>query len=293
MNKQYVVSLNKRHSVLALIACIVELMCCLYSIYGGIVCYMEEGYLSSELFEYFTVLSGSYGALVSSFIIPFAIDGYRKKRFTYPRWAALLHYSSVSCTMLVFVFAVFFISIYDPVMAFGGYNFSLHVICPLLILTAYFLVEANHRITVRNTLLGMIPIYLYAAIYFYNVFLMKRWEDFYHFGSWIPYYVSLVLMLGLAYLVASLIRIMNNRKNEAYRKQLMKNWDDSLDEVAIKIEVYGLGRYMGLHGDASNINMNLDLLEDIADKYGIRLEGLTRAYSKGVIDGLEEIRNKA
>ena len=67
MNKQYVVSLNKRRSVIALIACVIELLCCLYSIYGGIVYYVGAGQFGSVLFHFFTVLSGSYGALVSGF----------------------------------------------------------------------------------------------------------------------------------------------------------------------------------------------------------------------------------
>lgn len=292
MNKQYIIALNKKRSIIALLACTVELLCCLYSIYCGIVLYVKEGYFASTLFEYFTVLSGSYGALVSSFIIPFAIDGYRKKRFTYPRWTALLHYSSTLCTTLVFVFAVCFISFYDPVMAFGGYNFNLHVVCPILILIAFFLVEANHSFTARDTFTCMTPVFVYAAVYLYNVVIVKRWEDFYHFTSFIPFYFSLILMLLLAYGIAFLIRILNNRKNALYRKRLMEKWDDDLDEVAIKIEVYGLGRYMGLSGQSSNVTMNLDILMDIAEKYGIKLEGLTRAYGKGVIDGVKEVQEK-
>ena len=291
MNKQYIISLNKRHSIIALIACAVELACCLYSIYGGIVYYARESY-GIKLFQYFTVLSGSFGALVSGFIIPFAIDGYRKKRFTYPRWTALLHYSSTTCTTLVFVFAVCVISFYDPQMAFGGYNFFLHVVCPILILIAFFLVEAGTCITFRDSLLCMLPIFLYATLYLYNVVIVKRWEDIYHFTTFIPFSLSLVLMLALAYGIAYLIRILNNRRNDYNRKQLMKNWDDDLDEVAIRIDIYGLGRYMGLHGDSNDIGMNLDILMDIAEKYGIRLEGLTRAYSKGVIDGIREAQEK-
>ena len=99
-------------------------------------------------------------------------------------------------------------------------------------------------------------------------------------------------MYLLTYLIALVIRKLNNRKNRIHHKQMTKAQDDDLDEVAIKIDVYGLGRYNGLHGESGNIIMNLDILMDLSDRYGIRLEDLTRAYSKGVIDGIRETADK-
>lgn len=64
----------------------------------------------------------------------------------------------------------------------------------------------------------------------------------------------------------------------------MEKWDDNLEPVAIKIEVYGLGRYMGIHSKNNDVSMNLDILEALSKKYNIKLTELTRAYAQGVID---------
>lgn len=287
MNKQYIISLHKKHSVIALIACLISLACSLYSIYAGIVHYVREGLSPVDFFQYFTSLSGSYCGLTSGLIIPFAVDGIRKKRFTCPRWLSLLHYSSVICTTLVFVFTLCFISWYDPQLAFGRQNFFLHLVCPILILMAFQMTETYHLLERKHIFICALPVMLYMCIYLYKVVITKQWKDLYHFTA-IPFYISLVLMLGLCYLLAAGIRKIYNRKTEYYQKQVIKGFDDGLDEVAVKIEVYGLGRYIGLNGTYNDVSLNLDIIRAIADKYGIRLEDLTRTYCKGVIDGLRE-----
>lgn len=138
----------------------------------------------------------------------------------------------------------------------------------------------------------MLPFVIYSIVYLYNVIVIGKWDDIYQFNSFIPFYISAPLMYLLTYLIALVIRKLNNRKNRIHHKQMTKAQDDDLDEVAIKIDVYGLGRYNGLHGESGNIIMNLDILMDLSDRYGIRLEDLTRAYSKGVIDGIRETAGK-
>ena len=44
----------------------------------------------ASLFYYFTVLSAILSAAGAAFMIPYAVDGARKKRFTLPKWVALL-----------------------------------------------------------------------------------------------------------------------------------------------------------------------------------------------------------
>ena len=287
MNKKYLVSLYKRHGVIALIAAAISLICYTFSLIYCVAIGIKKGNTLAELFHYFTVLSGIYGEIVVGFLVAFAIEGVRRKRFTYPRWMALLHYSSVICTTLVFVFAVAFISWFSPRQAFGAHNFYLHVVCPILILTAFFMVESRHSFSLKDSLICSLPVVIYAFTYLYNVVIHPTWEDIYHFTD-IPVALAFVSMLLLTFGIAQLIRWLNNKKNAYYKNQQMKNWEDDLDDVTIKIEAYGLGRYMGLHGDMNNTNLNLDLLQDISEKYGIKLEDLSRAYTKGVIDGFSE-----
>ena len=276
---------------MALLAAIVGAIFYLISIYGGIVMFAEEK-ISFKLFRYFTIVSGVYGLIVMIMLIPFAINGLINKRFTYNRWMAMLHYSTAICTSVVFVFALCFISFYDPILAFGGYNFNLHFICPVMILVAFLTVESATQFTIKDSLICIIPIIVYSLIYFYNVVVIHNWEDLYNFNTYLPFYISMPLIYLFVFLIADVLRRLNNIKNRYVRKSLTKSWDNDVDAVSIKIDLYGLGRYVGLHGESNSINLNFDVLTTIADAYDIKMEELTNAYTKGVIDGQKEKQKK-
>ena len=276
---------------MALLAAIVGAIFYHISIYGGIVMFAEEK-ISFKLFRYFTIVSGVYGLIVMIMLIPFAINGLINKRFTYNRWMAMLHYSTAICTSVVFVFALCFISFYDPILAFGGYNFNLHFICPVMILVAFLTVESATQFTIKDSLICIIPIIVYSLIYFYNVVVVHNWEDLYNFNTYLPFYISMPLIYLFVFLIADVLRRLNNIKNRYVRKSLTKSWDNDVDAVSIKIDLYGLGRYVGLHGESNSINLNFDVLTTIADAYDIKMEELTNAYTKGVSDGQKEKQKK-
>ncbi len=291
MNKDFLIEFNRKRSIMALLAAIIGAIFYLISIYGGIVMFAEEK-ISFKLFRYFTIVSGVYGLIVMIMLIPFAINGLINKRFTYNRWMAMLHYSTAICTSVVFVFALCFISFYDPILAFGGYNFNLHFICPVMILVAFLTVESATQFTIKDSLICIIPIIVYSLIYFYNVVVVHNWEDLYNFNTYLPFYISMPLIYLFVFLIADVLRRLNNIKNRYVRKSLTKSWDNDVDAVSIKIDLYGLGRYVGLHGESNSINLNFDVLTAIADAYDIKMEELTNAYTKGVIDGQKEKQKK-
>ncbi len=291
MNKDFLIEFNRKRSIMALLAAIIGAIFYHISIYGGIIMFAEEK-ISFKLFRYFTIVSGVYGLIVMIMLIPFAINGLINKRFTYNRWMAMLHYSTAICTSVVFVFALCFISFYDPILAFGGYNFNLHFICPVMILVAFLTVESATQFTIKDSLICIIPIIVYSLIYFYNVVIVHNWEDLYNFNTYLPFYISMPLIYLFVFLIADVLRRLNNIKNRYVRKSLTKSWDNDVDAVSIKIDLYGLGRYVGLHGESNSINLNFDVLTTIADAYDIKMEELTNAYTKGVIDGQKEKQKK-
>ena len=223
---KYMISLHDWRSRVALIACIVTLFASLAMIGRGMVEYTTGGTDARVLFHYFTVNSNFLTAIASGTIIAYAVDGIRKKRFTYPKWTALLHYSGTVCTTLTMVFAIGLISWYDPRMAFGGTNLFLHLICPLLVLIAFFLVESDNNYTVRDTLIVLIPFAIYCVIYLYEVVIVGPeqggWQDFYHFTDFVPIYVALPAMCLLAFGIATGIRLLSNRLNAVRRRKLRR-----------------------------------------------------------------------
>lgn len=291
--RKYIIALNTWHSRLALAASVVTVFLSLFAIAGGIVLNVKKGDPAEDLFRWFTINSNSLTAFAAFMIIPFAVEGMRRKHFSYPKWVAWFHYSGMVCTTLTMVFSVGFISWVDPVAAFGGYNIYLHIICPILVLVSFFLVESGYRFSLRESVLATIPVFLYEILYYVEVFIIGDanggWEDFYHMGEFVPVWVSVagITVLGLG--ISLLIGWLNNRKSRSgYRRRIAGLWPLDVSPVEIKIEIFGLGRFMGKHSDADFVELPVSLFRLIADRYDLRTEELVAPYTRGFLDSLKD-----
>lgn len=65
-------------------------------------------------------------------------------------------------------------------------------------------------------------------------------------------------------------------------------WVDTISPVEVKIEVFGLGNYMGRFADVSDINIPLDILKRLSEKYNIPLKTLVNTYVAGVMNEIED-----
>ena len=282
----HLVNLFKWRSILAQIACLVTFFLSVASIVYGIATNTEG--TANKDFEWFTIDSNLFMAFSAMMIFPFTVEGIQKKRLTYPKWVLLIHYAAVINTTVTMVFAVCFISWYDPVLAFGEENKFLHIICPMLVLISFFMVEARHVLNRKDTLIALIPFSMYAILYIYHVVYAKDWIDHYMLNTFMPFYVSLPLMLVFVYVVGWLIRMVHNRLMESRDDELKTVWEEDHDPVSVKIEIYSLGTHAGLYEEKDNITVPFDILEEVSERFNIRLEELGRAYNKGVIDGMKE-----
>ena len=220
--------------------------------------------------------------------LPFAIEGIQKKRLTYPKWAQRIHYAGVINTTLTMVFVLFVISWYDPLLAFGEENFFLHIVCPLLVLISFFMVESVHPLTRVDNIRSLFPFTVYAALYIINVVFLKKWDDHYMLNTFLPFYISLPLVTTLIYVIGWVIRIVHNRLLKYRETKLKMVWNEDLDPITVKIEIYSLGTHAGLHQEKDSVTVPYDILEQVSQKFNVRLEDLSRCYNKGVIDGLKE-----
>ena len=76
-----------------------------------------------------------------------------------------------------------------------------------------------------RSLFSLIPVGIYAALYFVMVVLIPKemggWDDFYGFATKMPLWISVTLIMPLTFGIATLIRLwhnfsfVNRRKNEA------------------------------------------------------------------------------
>lgn len=287
----HLINLFKWRSKATLVACIVTLVLTSGSVIYGVVTDTPE--IVKTEFEWFTIDSNLFMALATMMIIPFAIEGIQKKRLTYPKWAQRIHYAGVINTTLTMVFVLFVISWYDPLLAFGEENFFLHIVCPLLVLISFFMVESVHPLTRVDNICSLFPFAVYAALYIINVVFLKKWDDHYMLNTFLPFYISLPLVTTLIYVIGWVIRIVHNRLLKYRETKLKMVWNEDLDPITVKIEVYSLGTHAGLYQEKDSVSVPYDILEQVSERFGVGLEELSRAYNKGVIDGLREKEKRA
>lgn len=294
--REYLLNTQRINSIITLIACLVCFSVSIYALCLAIVTYYKEGYPFSELFEYFTTLINVFNAVSSAFIMPYAIEGIRKKHFTYPRWMSLMHFAGTSSIAFVFVFTVGFIAPYNIDFAFGGSNFYFHVVTPIQILISYFFVECNYKYTKRDYIICFMPFFLYSLVYLYEVVILTQanggWEDLYLFNTILPFYISMPICYVFYFILAVIIRNIVYLTNERRKKRLLKAWNDDTDPLEIKIDVYGLGNHYGYHNEDNGIDIPYDLLKLLSEKYSIDLNELLNVFNKGLAAGLKDSQNK-
>jgi hypothetical protein len=96
------------------------------------------------------------------------------------------------------------------------------------------------------------------------------------------------MMFMLGFFIAQAIRYVYNRLAQYRQKKMESLWDDDLSPIEIRIEVYGLGRYTGMHDEITNITVPIDIFQRFSQRYDVTVDDLTKVFAKGVSDGLRE-----
>ena len=296
IKKDYVTNFMKRRSIIALCAGVLTVILAFYGMIAGVnktnVVLGKDGFLS---FIYFTMIANTLAMLSAAFTIPFAVEGMRKKRFTLPRWIALMHYSATVSVTIMMLCVICFISWVSPDDAFGGANIVTHIFCPVIILISFFQIENEYTYTMKNQSLGMIPLCLYIIAYFIEVILIGEanggWPDIYRVKELLPYWLAIPMLFLFGLCVSFLIRIISNRLTNIRRAKMFALLKDDAKAEEIFKEAYSIGVMIGLKGEKNNIRIPYDILEYFAEKYRLNVDDLTKFFVDGIIDGLKD-RNK-
>lgn len=128
-------------------------------------------------------------------------------------------------------------------------------------------------------------------VYIYKVIIVgvenRGWEDIYYFTKNAPALVSFIAMMVMTYLVALAVRFIYNKLSKYRIRKLSDNlWNGDVSDVEIKIELFGLGRYMGKKENKTYAILPLDIISIISDKYNIKKEDLIAAFSKGLMNSI-------
>jgi hypothetical protein len=193
----------------------------------------------------FTVNSNILAALSSFTVIPYAIDGIRKKEYVLPDWVVVFMMTGTTSVALTFLVSLFVLSpVKGFVLIFSGSRFFLHGVCPILNILAFCVFVTSHKITVKQSLFSLIPVGIYAVIYFVMVVVIPKelggWDDFYGFATKMPLWISVTSVLPLTFGITTIIRLwhnrsfVNRRKNEA---QIFLDYFEGKDTREILFEM--------------------------------------------------------
>ena len=292
--RQYIIQLESRRSLLALVASLISLFFAIYAITSALITQDRNGGNLIEVFRFFTVISNIIAAVASSMIIPYAIEGFRKTRFDCPRWTMHFFYIGATCTTLTMLFTLFIISFLDFGTAFRGHNFYLHLICPTMILISFFIIESHYKFTLKDSIICMIPILIYFCIYLYEAVYIGEnnggWKDMYYVTWIMPVPLSITIVVTLAIIDITLLRFIYNKLLDMRVKNFINHlWDKDVHPAEIKMELFGLGRYMGRFENKYCASLPLDIINIISEKYKLTKDELIKPFMKGMMDSISEL----
>lgn len=173
-------------------------------------------HMGLRTFCMFTVNSNIFCGIAMMLTIPYAIDGMRKKDFHLPNWMVDFLLMGVTAVGLTFLVSLCVLApVKGFVLIFTGSRFFLHGLCPILAIIAFCFIITNHVISIKESLIALLPVMLYAMVYYFMVEILGPdnggWDDFYGFFTRIPSWISLLSFMPLTFGVANVIRLLHNR----------------------------------------------------------------------------------
>ena len=219
---------NRIQCICALVSCVIVVACVCIGVTMNLTTLYDEDFdnMGIRTFCMFTVNSNILAAISSAVVIPYAIDGIRKKEYSLPNWVVVFMMTGTISVALTFLVSLFILSpVKGFVLIFTGSRLFLHGICPVLNILAFSLFITSHKINVWQSLFALIPVAVYAIVYFIMVVVITEanggWDDFYGFATKIPVWISATVILPLTFGITTVLRLWHNysfarrRKNEA------------------------------------------------------------------------------
>ena len=289
-SRKYLIDLVERHSVVALIAGIMVFGITIASIIIWI-----DGYdhVSEEPLHYFTALSNLMSAIAAAFMIPYAVEGIRKKHFVLPRYIVLFQFSGATCVSITMLTALCIILPIQGADAVTGTNFWLHVVTPLCAVILFQCVETGMTISKRAAILSLIPFWTYITVYFIMVVVIGEenggWSDIYMTQRFFPVWVTLGLFLSFGFIMTMVMRAVHNLRARQFWKRVSALWtDDTLPEEML-VEAMGLGRYVGKRENSEvELAVPMNIFMKMSERFDIPVEKLINAYIFGALDSMKE-----
>ena len=221
-----VLKMERRQGRYAVTALLVAIACVVAGVTMNLTTIYDENFdhMGLRTFCMFTVLSNIFAAGTMSMGIPFALESQRRKEYRIPGWVVVLMLAGTTAVSLTFLISLFVLApVKGFVLIFTGSRFLLHAICPILAIDAFCFFVTDYRISFAQSLLALIPVFLYACLYYVMVVVIGEenggWNDFYGFATRIPIWIPMASIMPLTFVIATVLRALHNRSHDRWQQE--------------------------------------------------------------------------
>jgi len=173
---------------------------------------LENGWQS---LRFFTTDSNLLAAVAAALVAVCDIQKLRGRRTDIAKPFMLLKYMGVVSLLLTFcTVMVLLVPIYGAARELTGTAFHMHVAAPVLSFVSFVFWEADRKISLPQTFLGLAPMLVYGIVYFLQVLVFKNWIDFYAFNKGGRWYITVPVIIAVTYLLCLLVRLLRNKMTE-------------------------------------------------------------------------------
>ncbi len=266
--------INKMRFISGIVICSLVIVMTFVALSLSLTDFFDSG--SSEAgvgtFKMFTTISNIIAAFSAAMCLPFQIDGLRRDRYKLPSWIVIVMYVGAVGVFLTFFVAITIISAYQGFVKamFTNAKLFTHTINPLLITLLFVLVISDTRIKFSFSFIALIPVAIYMIVYLIMVIILKEWNDHYYTDKYIPWSVSLLLIIAISFGICQLLRIVHNLTNKHVTKSIERYYKESPDFEFPKVSnaIAHLAELESkFYYEGDDVYIPVDIIQLLADRY--------------------------
>ena len=302
-------TINKMRSIVGLAIASVVIALTLVALTLNIIDFYQESSPEAGLgtLRMYTTLSNILATLAASICVPFQIDGLRKNKFKIPNWVVEVMYVGATGVFVTFTIAISLITATSgfSYAMFGHSNLFMHTLNPIFITLLFLVAIPDTRLKFKTSFFAIIPTFAYALLYFIMVFATGIWRDHYGLQGFLPWPVTFILLMLVAFGIAQLLRVLHNLNNRRVMRNIEKYFKESPDFEFEKVtqaiaklaeedsKFYKEGDEISIPADIIKLlaerykatSLPLDIQYDIyLENYLINIHGEQEAYRQYKID---------
>jgi hypothetical protein len=281
----------KKRSIIALCSGILEMIFVFPALMMG---FNEMGVVwGTNIFwsyMYFTMISNTMAAISVAFVIPFAVEGIRKKRFILPGWIAVLLFISTTSETTICIILTVLMKYIPHERIFGHGGIYAHFICPILVFILFFQIESGYQYKRNDRILACLPFFIYIILYYVMVVIIGKenggWDDIYNIMGIMTPFAAILFCVIAVYTVSLIIAKISNYLGKKRTEKKFRFWTSDVKPMEARIEAYGLGIMMAHGMDKNNIEIPYDILEELEKRYDIEPSDMINLFIKGLQEGM-------